>query len=308
MSAMDAPALRQELVNLARPHMCLDNKQEAISARMCEAGKSFLLKKAKALVAAAQNRPLLYSYAADGTPIRSTAYYTAKAPGQKQVVRKGGELNEFLIQRGFIVTHDTVGDLTSAAMMTDATLLSDGKGAWNVYTAATKFFPHLRVLGHAHIAITHGCFDRALHTALAVKLAQRQKHYYALRYGLPLSGSPKLLELMDWYVQTACSAHDCHNALKWGMVGVEKDTAAMLQSLWGMLASLRNSYSQVHSFLNAFVRQRLEFSDGECAAEESLRQMWQDLGMRPKVAEELADFGPHMAGRHHLRPGEIRWR
>ena len=293
MTTAQASALRQELVNIAQPHKCLTEPQEATAARLCEAGKSFLLKKAKALVVSAQNRPLLYSYSADGTPIRSTKRVVVPGiPGQKPVVRMGGEQNEFLIERGFIITRNAVGDLTSTAMMTDAAILSDGKGAWNIYTSATKFFPHLREVGHRHIAITHGCFDRALHSALAAKLAKRQRAYYNLKYGPgPWSGEATMQELMDWYVQTACSAHDCHNALKWGMMFASTDLVADLKSLWVMLASLRNSYSQVFSFLNPFVRERLQFSDEMCKSEAELLQMWQDLGMRETVAGDLAALG-----------------
>ena len=194
-----------------------------------EAAKSVLLSKAKSLVASARLRPILFCYGCDGTPIRLTGTFVSSFGGAA-VRRRGGDGQELLIQRGYVITKDSLGDLTSAAIIRDLLPLSEGKGSWNCLTAATRFFPHLRELGAQSITITSTCFDRALQSSMSRMLAQRQALYYEVKYGADAYRGDALFEVLtDWSVATGCSAHDAQNALKWGMVGCVADTAETLK-------------------------------------------------------------------------------
>ena len=98
--------------------------------------KAMLLQQARSLVTSANRRPMLYCNGADGTPIRLTGTFMSSFDGNI-VERRGGDGQELLIQRGYIVTRDGIGELTSAAIVRDFVPLSAGKGSSNCFTAAT---------------------------------------------------------------------------------------------------------------------------------------------------------------------------
>ena len=69
----------------------------------------------------------------------------------------------------------------------------------------------------------------------------------------------------DLYVHTACAAHDCQNALKWGVLDAVTDTQEVFKNLI-TLASLRNSYNLLFTRLHGFLRDRLRF-DVNCQSD-----------------------------------------
>ena len=69
----------------------------------------------------------------------------------------------------------------------------------------------------------------------------------------------------DWYVHTACPAHDCQHALKWGVLDSVPNTADVFKNLYIILASLRNSHTLVVTRLHGFLRDSLRFDVDGCA-------------------------------------------
>ena len=260
----------------------------------------------------ASHRPMLYCYSADGTPIRLTGTFVSSFAGQS-VQRRGGDGHELNIQRGYIVTRDGIGELTSAAIVRDLVPLRAGKGTWNFFSAAARFFPHLRELGAQSITITSTCFDRGLQSSMSRVMAQRQALYYQVKHGEKwLEGDGFREFLMDWTVSTGCSAHDAQNALKWGMVGVVADTAGALKGLYIGLESLRNGYSLLFSHLRTFLTSSLAFAGEDHPGVDELFTMWTDVGLDAEEAQELADLGILWKGGHvwvradvHSQPNHI---
>ena len=188
-----------------------------VFARVAEVLKKHTMCKARELVVSAARRPLLYTYASDGTPLRATATFTSTMGGaaaagsnSNKVQRRGGDGTELLVQRGYIVTHDGVGKIMSAPLLRDAVPLSAGKDHWRMFLAAKDFLPHLRMLGHQNICLTHVAFDRAAYSSLSRVLGQRQAAYYKVNYGDAVgTGAAFMEQTQDWFLATACAAHDC---------------------------------------------------------------------------------------------------
>ena len=128
-----------------------------VCGRVAEVAKKFIHGKAKGLVESASRRPLLFTFGSDGTPLRATSTFSSVLSGTTRVVRRGGEGTELLLQRGYIVTRDAQGGLASAPLIRDAVPLTSGKATWQLFSATVDVFPHLRVIGHQSICITHGC-------------------------------------------------------------------------------------------------------------------------------------------------------
>ena len=209
------------LVQSAKAGTPIEKHDWRTTGPLVEAAKTLLLDKAKSLVASSYLRPMLYCYGCDGTPIRLTGDFVSSFGGNR-VRRRGGDAHELLIQRGYVVTKDSLGALTSAAILRDLLPLSAGKGSWNVFTAACSFFPHLRELGARSITITSTCFDRALQSSVSRLMAQRQALYYEVKHGGAAAYRGEALQdvLTDWTVSTGCSAHDAQKCLKMGHGGM----------------------------------------------------------------------------------------
>ena len=123
-------------------------------------------------------------------------------------------------------TTSASGSLVVVCLFRDPTPLTHGKTVWHHFTAACRFFPFLRAPGHEGIVVSHYCFDRAVFHAARRRFQQRHKLYDMTHRGdSDLSGKTVLLELLDWDVSTGCAAHDCQNALQWGLKSLSHDEA-----------------------------------------------------------------------------------
>ena len=133
-------------------------------AKAAEVVKGYFKAKARELVTSSAHRPVLYTYGSDGTPLRGMSTFKAEikaGDATEQVTRRGGEGTEILIERGFVVTRDGLGKIISRPLLRDGTPLSQQKDTWRLVVCAKNFLPHLRVLGHTNICITHVSCDCA---------------------------------------------------------------------------------------------------------------------------------------------------
>ena len=276
-----------------------DNVDYRVFAKAAEIIKKHVVDKAKGLVASAAHRPILFTYASDGTPVRATGTFTSTLGGSAaagaigaKLKRRGGDPNELLVERGYIVSRDAIGRITSTPLLRDARPLAKGKDHWRMFIAATQFFPHLRMLGHKSICLTHCCFDRMAYSSMSRVLGQRQAAYYQVKYGEQAGvGLAKNEEDEDWFLHTACAAHDCQNALNWGQTVCVEDAPTAVEGLYIGLSALRNSYTLLFSVLSGFIRDHLQFATHDLPDETTLSTMWGELGLKPKVADELAALG-----------------
>ena len=292
---LDGPAIAKLFIDHSRVHPVLDREQAEECAKLCEIGKAYLLRKAKALVRNAEGRAVLFTYGSDATSAKCVVTYTAKVDA-KRVQRRGAHGVELLVERAFLKTTTPSGRKHVACLWNDPRPLLQGKTAWVHVSAACKFFPLLRALGHTGIAVSHYCFDRALQSSLAKKMQQRHSLYYETVGGpSPRAGNFALEGLQDWVVNTACAAHDVHNSLMWGLRPFAADEVDVLRRLHVGIESLRNSFDLLHRFLRPFVAERLQFAEGVYNYNQ-VRQFWLVLSVEEEVADVLADLNLHWDG------------
>lgn len=174
---VDADAFRAMFSEFARAHRVLNRSEARSAAKMSEGMKALLCEQVKALARNAEGRAILWTYGADATPMLTQGLHLAKI-GNRTIVRKVGEANEFLAERAFVKTTTPLGELLVAVVFRDPVPLKEGKTAWHEFTAMVDFFPLLRTLDHEGIIVSHGCFDRALQASMSRKTQQRAALYY----------------------------------------------------------------------------------------------------------------------------------
>jgi hypothetical protein len=295
---MDASNLSKQVLELATPHRVLSSQDVSKAAKLCEVVKQYLTNKAKSVVAAASGRAVLFSYGSDGTPMLTRACFKSTLGGHT-VRRYAGKSVEFLVERGFVKTSDGVGEPIVASLARDPVPLLHGKTAWHMFPPACAFFPLLQRLGHAGIAVSHYCFDRAVFDPLMEKLRQRHAMYHAVQRQNPASDWTPVQECLDWVVGTPCANHDCQNALKWSLKAVldEEDTAQVVHALHIAIASVRNGFDLLHAHLGAFVGETLDFWEGDQETpEDTSYQFWLCLGVDAEIAQILAGLNLFWSG------------
>ena len=294
--AMDGASIAALYLDFSRTHKVLNREEARTSAKLCEIGKAFMQEKARALVRGAGGRAILHTYGSDCTPLLTGVSYTTQLQGGRVVVRKGSEGAEFLVQRSFLKTTDASGDPVQTVLFTEPVPLTQGKSAWCQFTAAQRFFPMLRALGHKGVSVSHYCFDRMMQSSLNRKMQQRQGLYYEVVGGeSPRTGPAALHELLDWHLSTGCAAHDSHNSLKWGLECVTRDTGNIVRKLHVTIESLRNAFDLLHGFLKPFVEAKLAF-EGSPENPQEVYDHWVNLGVVPDIAETLAELNLHWDG------------
>jgi hypothetical protein len=88
--------------NYSVAHKTLKKDEAYVCSRMVEVAKAFLMQKAKSLVSGAGNRPLLYSYGSDSTPVLTQKTLVSHLPGHKSIARRAGHGVDFLVEKGYI--------------------------------------------------------------------------------------------------------------------------------------------------------------------------------------------------------------
>jgi hypothetical protein len=293
---MDGASIAERFLDFCHPHKVLDQRGAEEVAKLCEVGKTFLWNRAKNVVRAAEDRAILYSYGSDSTPVLATSTVSQQLNPTRRIVRKAGVGTELLIERAFVKTTSASGSPVVVCLFRDPTPLTHGKTVWHHFSAACKFFPFLRTLGHEGIIVSHYCFDRAVFQAARRRFQQRHKLYYITHRGdSDMAGKMVLLELLDWDVSTGCAAHDCQNALQWALKSLCRDEADTVKRLWVSISALRNSYDLLHRYMPAFISQKLHVSE-EPYDQHSVYSFWVTLGVDSEVADILAAMNLHCAG------------
>lgn len=279
--------VRSALLVFSRVAKSLVNHEERQVQQLVEVLKHHMRQKVFALLRGACGEAVLYTYSADATPLRCTSTTVLAAAGG-QVVRKGRNLEELLLQRGLFKTIAPGGEPCMAFLFTDILSLSEGKKAGNVFTAQAKFFPLLRKAGHDGICVQHVCADRALFSPLERLLRQRVEAYYSAGIGPDLGEGRRLLALTDWVVGTGCCAHDVQNSLKWALGGVASPQD--VQDLHIVIEALRNSFSILLERLPEFLTKHIAFCNSESL--ELVECFWRQLGVEADMVEEVAAVNP----------------
>ena len=99
------------------------------------------------------------------------------------------------------------GETEVALLVCEPRLLSHGKDAWRMFTAAMEFFSTLRALGLDGVALSHYAVDRAAFVATSRRMAQLHMEEGAARCArTTLEGLP--LELLSWQRFAPRCSHD----------------------------------------------------------------------------------------------------
>ena len=224
-----------------------------------EVVKDYMLLRAKKFVADCDGRAVLFSYGSDGTPLLTRANFSHVLDG-KRVARNAGKAEALLTERAFLRSTDGTGAPVMVILGRDPALLGDGKSAWHMFTALTRFFPLVQALCHTGIVVTHYVFDRAIWSALTRLTRQRHALYHKVCADQGGGSEGAHRELFDWCVTTACANHDCQNALKWALAG------AAGESPEGVLKALHLCIASSGTGWTSFMAPSPPSSQGRCSS------------------------------------------
>ena len=236
----ETEALRQSVLLYAKVGCKIESSEEASVFKIVEVLKHFFRQRALSLVREAGHQPLLYVYAADATSLLCRSESQSMLEGSL-VRRRGRALLELLMQRGVLKTVSAAGVHSSATLFAEPCPLTDGKTAWNLFAAASKFFPVLKSAGHRGISLTQIVADRAVMVPLQRTLHQREEAFFMPAHNSNAGEAAGLERLLSWHIATGCAAHDAQNALKWALAPYA--TVDLLRDLHIIVEALRNSFS-----------------------------------------------------------------
>lgn len=284
-----ADDVRQLYLEFCRVSKTLQDPEELECARLAEALKECLVRRARDLLDHCQGGAVLYTYGSDATSYVCQAVKVASLGAQGSVLRRGRVLNEFLMQRGHLFCRLPDGREFLAPLFKDPVPLSLGKKTANLFQAAVEFLPTLRRQGFRGLIVNHFVADRAVFSSLDLRLRQRHRAYYEPELGPELGDEAGLLMLSDLYCSCGCSAHDIQNSLRWGLTA--HATAEDLKDMHIICESLRNSFSILHGHLYSFLRSSLMF-DHTLVDAEAVCKFWQCLGVPADMLELFVEVNP----------------
>lgn len=290
-SAVQASGIQEMLVDMSKVSKHLSRHEEQKLHQLVEIIKRHLKNKCLELVQTSQGMPVLYSYSADATPLKCASTAVVSAEGAS-LTRKGKVLHEFLVQRGVVKTKAEDGSVAMAFLFSDILPMSEGKRAWNFFSAGASFFPLLRRTGHRGISVQHHAADRAAFDAIDRCFRQRHQAYYTPRLGPDLGEEAPLLELTDWILSTACCCHDLQNALKWSLSSLW--TGQDIQDLHVCMESLRNSFEILLGKLPKFLAEHMTFHR-EGQDPDKVIMFWRALGIEADMVERVSEVNPWWA-------------
>ena len=258
---MAAATAAEKIEKHAHVGTVLTPKEDWEVQKLCEVIKAFSRRQVEELVARCGTMPMLCSYSNDGTPlmVKKRFYHTM---GPEKVVREGGDDAELLVQRAIYRFVDCTGTSHTAIQVRDPLPLRHGKTGDAIFAASIDFFKTLREMGHCGIVLHHYAFDRAMHEFLFRRFRQHHSHLAKKDRAAQLSQSTFLHEpaLMEWVVDTPCSNHDVHNALRWALTGYIDDEE-MMKTIFAIAEGLRDGFGSLDAELDRFLAARVDFVD-----------------------------------------------
>lgn len=277
--------------------------------RIAEAICTYLRRRVETLVAEHQARPVLISYQCDGWGT-NIGGRSVRAHGSVTVRHHGRFREEFLLQRVVLrLRRPGVGDDMRMVMFPPRPL-TEGKGSWNVWSAASEALGTLRSLGHSGIAVTVYLQDGALHESTFTKFRGKHMAWYDHDLGAD-RGDGRFLQLSDWVIGVQCTAHACSNALRWGLMShFEKH---QVEDAHIVVQSLINSSMGLHDRLDLFVQRHMSFVDFRDDDLEEVAVFWEFLGVTDvQMLALLVEVNPQWNGtslqvRAHLRDDPACW-
>ena len=271
----------QELSELYRTHGLASEvfppTDKGLCSKLAEVLKHHQVVSRDQFVQANVDAPLLYSYSFDAT---KTMLSTTTTAPTGSVLRKGQLAQELLMQRLVLRTPSDLSTDHMRMVFAEPVSLASGKGMWHVFSAACKFAPLPRGLGHKGPLIHHICADRAQLSAVSRLLQGRTRLYYEKLSSS--SSTSALLPELDFFFSCGCALHDVHNSLKWALSPYTQ--AEALKDSHIVLEALRNSHLPLILAVPNFLASSLTIRS-EPSCESSSRQFWSLLGVEASHLE-----------------------
>lgn len=201
------PEAVQAILDYSVPSLCLTSADVRRVCKLAEVAKRFLHLEACRSVHERQYHPIAEVLIQDTTPLKTSTVHVGTSA---RLVRKGRSCKEWLVQRLFLF--DMHGD--KRALFVDPVDM-DRKSASSHHVAGVRLWDGCRMNGHKGILISHGVWDRAVHSACARLMQQR---HTALRVHFDAvmgEAESTHLWLQHWTTSAGCGAHDFTNALRW---------------------------------------------------------------------------------------------
>ncbi len=123
--------------------------------------KALLWEKGRQMIAECQNRPLLYSYSSDATPMITKRKIHRQLGTGETATRSSGAGTDFLLQSAWVKGFNASGGFVQSALFKEPVPLEEGTTALHEFTAMVKFMPTMRMQGASNIVLNHTAFDRA---------------------------------------------------------------------------------------------------------------------------------------------------
>ena len=261
----------------------------SLLARTVEVCKSFLRCCMEDFIRSCGDRPLLLSYAGDGTVIGTRCNVMASS-GDQSIKRSGKGSHEYYVHHCFAVSYDAMGNRHCCVLLEDPRPMTWGKTALAEFALGKQFMPDARLLGHAGIQVLHKSWDRAKFGAISGLWKQWMVHHTFASEGSDLPFPMGEAFLLTWCIHTPCVLHDTHNSLKWSMHAKFRDLN-LLNEVYIIVESCTNSYKQIIGYLDRWLPDHVRLLPGhQLPSPGDLHELWTALGADPFVVSEIVEF------------------
>ena len=228
--------------------------------------------------------PCALNYSSDSTSFLVRAQADAVGTEGQSIHRRGGLLQEFIMQRGYIKIITPAGEIEMVPILAPPRPENHGKAATNAYTAANDFWPIMPGVDEERICHFHLCMDRALLNATARWLRRREAWHFDPDSGVHRHLPVDYLRLFSWFSMAGCALHDAQNAFKRGLDCLSLER--VVDDLYIAVESLRNSFAHLHGNLYTCLRKRVSF-DRTGFRNKDEAKLWRFLGV---AAIWISDF------------------
>lgn len=295
----DAPVLEQ-LKRSRRVGLPVEGPDHQKLELLMESGKDYMLEHAKNLLQQCGSMPFLVSYSCDGTPCKEVVQrldfqkplskqQTGAQQSQAQM-RQGRMGKEVMVEHTFLRFFDALGNAHSGTIIKEPVPMWHGKDIDAVWGISRSDLFVARDHGHSGISIAHCTFDGGLFSGMCRRSMQEHMMRSVLRREEAVNRglNPKDQLVTEWVVASRCTAHVCHNALKWAMSTCFPNGNPM-KDLWEVCFGLNNSSGDLHRHLIVWLTLKVQFLPPELLpSPAATTQQWMAVGLPADLLDTVA--------------------
>ena len=234
--------------------------------------------------------PILIQYSQDTTPVARRGHLQTSSSGasKRRSIRVSGDL---LVQQVFLSTINSTGSVSHRLFHPPPIALSHGKAA-SALAACAKWCPGLfGICGSTlHFRVRHVVIDRGIGSDVCHYVSGSWVEELRADAGDGSRDADVDVDAMtpfELHTFVHCSAHDCHNALKWSQHARHSDNEFMT-SAFVALAALKGSIAGCVAVMGAWLREVVVFKAAEALPSSDLCDMlWTTLGMHSQTMDFL---------------------